>query len=242
MGILGELPKDSVLRRLQGEVAKWTKADSLTPAVPALHYIAVTAQESPGKTGKYRLRMPFHHIDTLLQWARQINALVFLDIQVGLSTIQEEMPQLEKYLAMPEVHLGVDPEFSMKTGARPGTEIGSLDAEDINYATHYLAELVKKHHIPPKILVVHRFTQRMLTNYKQIKLTPQVQIVIDMDGWNIPAIKANTYRQYVYKEPVQFTGFKIFYKNDVERVKQQQEMQPAQVLKLVPKPIYIQYQ
>ncbi len=242
MGILGEFPKDSVLRRLQEEVAKWTKADSLTPAIAALHYIAVTAQINPGKAGKYRLRMPFHHIDTLLQWARQINAVVFLDIQVGLSTIQQELPQLETYLARPEVHLGIDPEFYMKSGARPGTVVGSLDAADINYATHYLAELVKKYHIPPKMLVIHRFTQNMLSHYQQIELVPQVQIVINMDGWNIPAIKAHTYRQFIYKEPVQFTGFKIFYKNDVERVKQRQEMQPVEVLKLIPKPVYIQYQ
>ena len=44
MGILGEFPKDSMFARLKEEVDKWTKADSLIPAVPALHYIAVTAQ------------------------------------------------------------------------------------------------------------------------------------------------------------------------------------------------------
>src|SRR5687768_179664 len=90
MGILGELPKKEMLQRLQKEVDKWTKADSVIPAIPALHYIAVTAQVSPGKGGKYRLRMPFHQIDTVINWAKEINALVFIDIQVGLSTIEQE--------------------------------------------------------------------------------------------------------------------------------------------------------
>jgi hypothetical protein len=97
------------------------------------------------------------------------------------------MPEFEKFLALPNVHFGIDPEFSMKTGAKPGTVIGSFDAADINYATGYLAEVVKKYNLPPKMLVVHRFTRPMVTNYKQIKLRPEVQIIMDMDGWGPPA-------------------------------------------------------
>jgi hypothetical protein len=242
MGILGELPKDSMLKKLQGEVKKWTQADSLMPAIPALHYIAVTAQSSPGAAGKYRLRMPFHQIDTVINWAKTIDALVFIDIQVGLSTIQQELPEFERYLAMPQVHLGIDPEFSMKTGAKPGSVIGTYDAADINYVTNYLAEIVKKYDLPPKVLVIHRFTQGMVTNYKQIKLRPEVQIVMDMDGWGNPAKKIGTYKQFIYPQPVQFTGFKLFYKNDTKKVGETKVMQPDVLMKLTPKPVYIQYQ
>ena len=242
MGILGELPKDSMLKKLKGEVEKWQRADTMLHAIPALHYIAVTAQGSPGAGNTYRLRMPFAQIDKVISWAAEINALVFLDIQVGLSTIDKELPLLEKYLSMPNVHLGIDPEFSMKTGKRPGSVIGTYDAADINYVVKYLSNIVKKYNVPPKILVVHRFTQAMVTNYKQIKLDRSVQIVMDMDGWGFPAKKINTYRQFIYPQPVQFTGFKIFYKNDTKKVGQAKEMQPEQVLKLTPKPVYIQYQ
>ena len=242
MGILGELPKKQMLQKLQGEVDKWTKADSTIPAIPALHYIAVTAQVSPGKGGKYRLRMPFHQIDSVVNWAKEINALVFIDVQIGLSTIQEELPEFEKYLLMPNVHFGIDPEFAMKDGARPGTRIGTFDAADINYVSNYLANLVKKHNLPPKILIVHRFTQRMVTNHHKIKLQPEVQVVVEMDGWGSAAKKINTYKQFIYPEPVQFTGFKIFYKNDTEKVGQKSVMEPTELLKLTPKPVYIQYQ
>jgi hypothetical protein len=242
MGILGELPKDSMFKKLKTEVEKWQKADTMLHVIPALHYIAVTAQGSPGAGNTYRLRMPFQQIDKIISWAAEINAMVFLDIQVGQSTIEKELPQLEKYFLLPNVHLGIDPEFSMKTGKRPGSVIGTYDAADINYVVKYLAGLVQKNNLPPKILVVHRFTQGMLTNYKQIKLSPAVQIVIDMDGWGFPAKKINTYRQFIYPQPVQFTGFKIFYKNDTKRVGQEKEMQPEQVLKLKPQPVYIQYQ
>jgi hypothetical protein len=240
MGILGELPKAEVLEKLKDVADEWRKADTLMEVQPALHYICVTAQLTPGKGGNYRLRMPFHQIDSVLNMAAKIDALVFLDIQVGLSTLEKEVPELEKYLKMPNVHLGIDPEFSMKGGQAPGKVVGVFDASDINYTTAYLAKLVKENNIPPKILVIHRFTQGMVTNSSKIYTLPEVQIVMHMDGWGEPAKKLNTYRQYIYKEPVQFTGFKIFYKNDTKS--NSRLLTPSELLKLKPQPIYIQYQ
>ena len=129
-----------------------------------------------------------------------------------------------------------------KGGKRPGSVIGTMSAVDINYVRGYLAGLVKKHNLPPKILVVHRFTQGMITNYKQIKLYPETQIVIDMDGWGYPAKKIGTYKNWIHSQPIQFTGFKLFYVNDTEKSGQKEMMSPAEVLRLKPAPIYIQYQ
>ena len=216
MGILGELPKPQMFAKLKEEVAKWEKADPQTPVQPALHYIAVTAQGSPGAAGKYRLRMPFTQIDKVIAMADEINAIVFLDIQVGLGTVQQEVPELVEYLKKPNVHLGIDPEFSMKTGQKPGSVIGSFDENDINYTINFLSKIVKENNLPPKILTVHRFTQGMIKNAKLIKPTPEVQVVMHMDGWGEPAKKIGTYKYFIYAEPVQFTGFKLFYKNDLK--------------------------
>ena len=241
MGILGEYPPAELWKRLNAEVKAWEMADSLTAVQPAIHYIAVVAQGSPMKDGTYRTRMPQAQIDSALAIAAMGDAIVFLDIQVALSKLQNEVPLLEKYLKLPHVHLGIDPEFSMKTGNKPGTKIGTMDAADVNYCSDYLAALVKKHNLPPKILIVHRFTRGMLTNYKNIKLHPEVQIVINMDGWGAPALKNNTYRQYVYREPVQFTGYKLFYKNDLKNPPRRL-LTPDELMKLTPQPVYIQYQ
>jgi hypothetical protein len=241
MGILGELPKNQMFARLKQEVNAWQKADTSTPVIPALHYIVTTAQGSPGSSGKYRLRMPDSEIDKVIAMAKEINAIVFLDIQVGLSSLREEIPVIEKYLKLPLVHLGIDPEFSMKGGQKPGSVIGSFNAADINYAAGYLANLVKKYDLPPKILVVHRFTQGMVKDYKQIKILPEVQYVIDMDGWGSPAKKINTYKLFAYKEPVQFTGFKLFYKNDLKE-SPYRLLTINELLALKPIPLYIQYQ
>lgn len=241
MGILGEIPKNEMLKKLQGEVKYWQAADSSIPVIPALHYIAATAQGYAGKDGKHRLRMPSSQMDTIVNWAKEINALVFLDIQVGLSTVKEEVPPLEKYLQLPQVHLGIDPEFSMKDGSAPGKKIGSFNAEDVNIAIDDLAALVKKYNLPPKILIVHRFTQGMLKDYQLIKKVPEVQVVIDMDGWGDKTLKRSTYLRYIYREPVEFTGFKLFYKNDTKKGADQLYT-PQELLKFIPKPMYIQYQ
>ncbi|HVU94659.1 MAG TPA: hypothetical protein VHE34_05515 [Puia sp.] len=247
MGVLGEYPPDEMLRMLMGEVKKWQAADTTIPVIPALHYIAVTAQGSAGKDGKYRARMPFKHIDSILHMAARINALVFLDIQVGFSNVQSEVPLLEKYLSMPNVHLGIDAEFAMKPGMRVGKNVGTFDAADVNWCSEYLAKLVKAHNLPPKVFVVHRWTQKMITNYKEIRTRPDVQIVMDMDGWGPQQLKMDTYRNYEWAQPVQFTGFKLFYKNDVKTLAKVKfaattMMTPTQVLALKPSPIYIQYQ
>ncbi|CAM3926603.1 hypothetical protein FLSI110296_03845 [Flavobacterium sinopsychrotolerans] len=240
MGILGELPRKEMLAKLQGEVAKWQAADSTVKTIPALHYIAVTAQGAPGKNNMHRLRMPFKQIDTVISWAKPINALVFLDIQVGHSTVKAEVAELEKYLSMPNVHLGIDPEFSMKNGERPGSKIGHFTAADINDAITILADIVRKNKLTPKVLVIHRFTQGMVKNYKEIKTVPEVQIVMDMDGFGSKVLKKDSYMSYIYREPVQFAGFKLFYKNDNK--KDWKMYSPEELVKFTPKPIYIQYQ
>jgi len=241
MGILGELPPNEMLAKLRGEVKNWEKADPQTPVQPALHYIAVVASGDAGKDGKYRNRMPFKQIDSVLKLAQKAHAIVFLDVQVALSNIHAELPLLEKYLIMPQVHFGMDPEFSMKDGSKPGKKIGTYDADDINYVSNYLTGLVKKYNLPPKILIVHRFTKKMVTNYKSIKLHPEIQLVMDMDGWGEPDLKEGTYRYFIREEPVQFTGFKLFYKNDIKKAPHHM-LTPEEVLKKRPYPIYIQYQ
>ncbi len=241
MGVLGEYAPDELWRRFDIEKAAWEKADPNTPVQPAIHYIAVVAQGIPMSDNTYCKRMPEQQIDSALKIAAMRNAIVFLDIQVSHSTYQNEVPRLEKYLKMPHVHLGIDPEFSMKDGSIPGKKIGTIDAEDVNYCSDYLAKLVKDNNLPPKVLVVHRFTQGMVRNHKNIKLKPEVQIVMHMDGWGEPVLKRSTYKLYIHKEPVQFTGFKLFYKNDLKKAPNVL-MTAEDLMKLKPQPIYIQYQ
>ncbi len=240
MGVLGEYPPDKVLAMLKAQAAAWAQADPTTPVMLALDYIAVSAQGVPGRDGTYRMRMPPGQIEKAISMADQIHGLLFLDVQPGWSTVETEVPRLASYLKLPNVGLALDPEFALTEGKRPGAWRGTLNAADINFAAHFLAKLVQENHLPPKILVVHRFTQRMVTDFRAIKPLPEVEIVMDMDGFGTPPLKVVAYKDYIADQPVQFTGFKLFYKNDVKwggRL-----MTPAQVLSLSPQPSYILYQ
>lgn len=244
MGVLGEYPVDQMLAKLDAQVAEWRKADPSTPVQPALHLIAVVAQGAPGRDGMYRLRMDTTLIEKVYGWAQQKHALLFLDIQVGKSSVQAELPRLLPFLARPDVHLGIDPEFSMhydREGMPPGKKIGEMDAADVNYAERTLSALVAQKHIPPKILIVHRFTRKMVLNASNIiRNDPKVQVVMNMDGWGPPWLKFDSYRDYIDAEPVQYTGFKLFYHNDPK--KGDLLLTPTEVLHLRPRPLYIQYQ
>jgi hypothetical protein len=241
MGVLGEYPKDEMLAKLDQEIARWAKADPSHPVQPALHLIVTVAQGQPGKNGLYRLQMRDSMVNEIYSWAKAKHALMFLDVQVGKSTVQAEIPRLRPFLENPDVHLAIDPEFAMATsGKAPGTKIGTLDATDVNFAVSFLDEIARSKNLPPKILIVHRFTRPMVTHARDIRYTPHVQVVMDMDGWGPPWLKFDSYHDYIKKEPVQFTGFKLFFHNDTKSGAAM--LTPAEVLRLNPKPLYIQYQ
>jgi len=241
MGILGQYPKEEMLHRLRSEVDRWEKADPSHAVQPALHLIAVVAQGEPGRAGKYRMVMPDKIVSEVYGWAKEANAIMFIDIQTGLDDIRTLLPRFEWILKNADVHLAVDPEFNLiKSGKRPGSKIGTFDATEINHASAFLQNIVKKYNLPPKVLVVHRFTRNMVTNANQIAFHPEVAVVLNMDGWGAPWLKRDSYRDYIVREPVQFAGLKLFYHNDTKMG--DPLLTPQEVLRLNPSPIYIQYQ
>jgi hypothetical protein len=243
MGVLGEYPPDVMLAKLDSMTRLWQNADPSTPVQPALHLIAVVAQGAPGKDGMYRARMDSASIERVYGWAKSHNAILFLDVQVGKSTMQRELPHLMPFLSRPDVHLGMDAEFSMHYGAEgklPSKRIGQFDAADVNWVSEQLRELVTAKKLPPKILVVHRWTKAMISNASKITIDPRVQIVMHMDGWGPPWMKFESFRDYIDLEPVEYVGFKLFFHNDVKRG--DALLTPSELLWLRPRLNYIQYQ
>jgi len=230
-----------MLSKLQDVVSQWQAADPTTPVIPALDYIAVVAEGSPGPDGKYRARMPADQIEQAITLADQMHGLVFLDVQVAWSNLQTEIPLLAPYLKLPEVELAIDPEFALQPGQKPGIVNGTFDATDINYVANYLATIVRQNNIAPKILLVHRWTEHMVTNSQDIKPLPEVQILMNMDGWSTPTKKISVYDQIIYDYPVQFSGIKLFYKNDA-LPPSTGLLTPAQILSLKPIPSFVEYQ
>jgi hypothetical protein len=236
MGIMGALPVDQMLAKLDSQARTFEAADTATPVIRALELITPVAQGSPGPRNLWRTRMADSVIDRIARVAESRGHLFILDVQVGKSTVAAELEPLVQFLKRPYVHLALDPEFSMKGVEPPGKKIGTMDASDVNAAIDLLARLVDENHLPPKVLIIHRFTQRMLTNHEKIKRDPRVQVVIDMDGFGPPSLKLGSYDAYVHDRPVQYYGIKLFYKNDKPM------FSASDILRLNPIPQYIQYQ
>jgi hypothetical protein len=236
MGILGELPPEQMLTRLSQQIRAYAALDNTRPVLPALELVTPAAQGWAGDEGLYRARMKPEIIEQVAGWAQANGALLILDAQIGLSTVPQEVDALLPYLRRPNVHLALDPEFAIPSGHVPGEVVGSLDAAAIDGAIHTLSSLVASEHLPPKILIVHRFTDAMVTNAWEIAHDPNVQVVVTMDGFGPPGLKLAQYRQYVHDQGVQFAGVKLFYHHDVPL------LSPADILHLDPMPDLVIYQ
>lgn len=243
MGVLGEYPEQQMLSMLDNTVAMWRKADASTPVIPAIHLVAVVAQGAAGPDGRWRRRENPQTIEQAYTWAQSRRGLLFVDIQAGHSTLQQELPQLLRYLERPDVHLGIDPEFYMhykREGTRPSVKVGQMMSSEVNYAIEMLDRVVREKNLPPKILVVHRFRSDMVPDAENIKPTPRVQVVMHMDGWGPAWLKFDSYKDYIVQHPVAFTGFKLFYHNDTKTG--EPILTPPEILRLLPRPLYVQYQ
>lgn len=236
MGILGEHPPDELIARLRDQAAAYTAADPAHPVQLALELVAVVAQAGPGPDGLYRLRMDTELIDEVAGWAEDHGFLLILDIQVGRSTAEDEIRAMLPFLRRPYVHLAIDPEFAMSSSQVPGRAIGSHGARDVNLAIDMLADLVTEEHLPPKVLLVHRFTDAMLVGHDALKSDPRVQVAVIMDGFGPPEVKLSTWDRVIRDQGFPYHGFKLFYKQDVPL------MPPERVVELDPTPLVVIYQ
>ena len=240
MGALGQYPRDEMLQRLRRQADQWQQADPSTPVIPGLHLIAVVAQGDPGPSGKYRTQIKDVVVDSIHQMAKSINGILFIDVQVGTDDIRTIMPRFDEFLKRPDVHFAVDPEFYMRGGVVPGRRIGTMYAADINWVMDHLTQIVQQNNLPPKVLIIHRFTRGMVPDVENVRLRPEVQLVMHMDGWGAPWLKYDSYRDYIVRHPAQYTGWKNFYHNDTK--KGDPLTTPQDLLQLWPEPLYIQYQ
>ncbi len=236
MGILGEYQPNEMIKRLKEQTKAYTKADPGRPAIPAIELIASVAQPAPGPDGLYLTRTPTNVIEKYAQLAKKNDCLLLLDVQIGYSTIADEIKAIQPFLERDYVHLAIDPEYDMQPGQIPGQEFGNSSGQEIISAARTLSDIVKNNDLPPKILVIHQFRYDMISDKQAIKPVPNVEMVLHADGYGVPADKTEKYKLLVRDEPIQYGGFKLFYQQDVPL------LTPKQVLTLDPKPAVISYQ
>jgi hypothetical protein len=241
LGVLGETAPEEAARKLAERVGDYARPGR--PVLPALELISTLAQSAPGDDGLHRLRQSTATVRRHLRAARAIEGLLVLDVQPGQSDFFEEVRALEPYLTQADVGLALDPEWSVPEGTQPGSVIGSMDAEVVNEVSAYLARLVRLHDLPQKLLIVHQFTDEMITNRDQLVSRPEVALVLNMDGFGTAVLKQGVYDRLSQPTPRgpdslggPYNGFKLFFRED------EGLMTPRDVLGLRPAPDVVVYE
>jgi hypothetical protein len=240
LGILGAVSPREAARRLRVRARAYDRRRR--PVLPAFELITTIARAAPGPDGLYRHRQSGAVIRRYLRAARRMRGLLILDVQPGQADFVEEVRALEPYLKEPDVGLALDPEWSLPSGTAPGQAIGSTSADTINRIAAFLSRLVQRGRLPQKILIVHQFTDGMVTERDQIVPRPGVAIVFNIDGFGTRQLKTAIYKRLTYKkragsgarEP--FNGVKLFFEEDTNLMK------PGTVLRLRPQPDVVVYE
>ena len=171
-----------------------------------------------------------------LEVAKRREFLLLLDIQPGRSTFIEEVRHLRPFLRDPHVGIALDPEWNMGPGGVPGERIGSVGAGMVNKVSRLLAKIARRHRLPQKLLVVHQFTEQMLTGERRLRSRRRVALVLNADGFGTPAQKRAKYRELAPRGDSRNPGFKLFYEEDTGL------MSPREVLDLRPAPRFVVYE
>ncbi|MDP8949418.1 MAG: hypothetical protein M3N00_04135, partial [Actinomycetota bacterium] len=214
MGVLGQLEPEAMVKELKEQTKAYTKVDPDLPAIPTIELIASVAQPTPGADGLYLKRTPTSVIEKYAKVAEENGCQLLLDVQIGYSTIADEVEVLMPFLEREHVHLAIDTEYDMAPGEVPGEQIGSSSGREIMGAARTLSKLVKRKDLPPKVLVIHQFAYSMITNKEVIEPVPNVEIVLHADGFGTPREKIVKYNALVRDQPIQYGGFKLFYEQD----------------------------
>ena len=204
----------------------------------AFEIITTVASTTPGADGDYSNEFPASTFRPWIDAAADAGMHVVLDLQPGRATFPSQLAEIDDLLVHPHVSLALDPEWRVGPTERPGGgRIGSVDGAEVNQTIDDLDRLVRRHGLPPKMLVVHQFTPSMVTNRSIIRGTENVRVLFQMDGFGSLALKRRSWDRMVDDlAPGALTGWKNFYDED------QPTPTPEETLAQVPLPTYVSYQ
>ena len=233
LGVLGTQEPFASAAAVRERALQWTRFG--LPVVPAFNYIASIATNGAGPDGDYSTPSDLATLRAWLDGIRSVGGIMVIDIQPGRSDFLSELRRYESLLLEPDVHVALDPEWRMGPGEVPGTIIGSVGVDETNATTQYLADLVRVHQLPRKIVVLHQFTPFMIRERERLATRNELHIAIQLDGFGSPEAKLTKYRELHAVAPF-YSGFKLFLQQDTRL------MDPGEVRALDPPPTWVSYQ
>ncbi len=236
MGVLGTADLETIASELEARATRYDQLNGDMGVIPAIHLVYAVAQYYPTDNGLYLQYVSDEDVHRYLDLTERHGMLLFLDLQIGRSSVAAEIRKVLPYLRYPQVHLAIDPEFAVSGTEVPGSDLGSLRAKDIDEAQALLQELVDEEGLPPKILIVHQFVDSMLQDTSAIRPYDGVELVFDMDGFGPAAVKRAEYEQLAAEPYAVHTGIKLFFRHDPDM------MSEEDVMRLQPTPTVVIYQ
>ena len=236
LGVLGEQGPEEAVERLRS-IAEGYGADG-SAVLPTFEIIATVASAHAGANGNYSSMTDRETIRPWIETAAANNVYVVLDLQPGRSDFLSQAKYYEEFLRLPHVGLALDPEWRLKPHEVHLTQIGTVDAAEINQVVDWLAGIVREEDLPQKLLIVHQFRFSMITNREQIETPPELAVLIHMDGQGSPTAKHNTWNSLTGLADADrfYWGWKNFYDEDNPMAT------PEQVLALSPKIVFVSFQ
>jgi hypothetical protein len=235
MGVLGSADIETVVAEVERRAALFDRLNGPVGVVPALHLVYAVAQTEPTDNGLYLQYTSESEVQRLISVTAEHGMLLFLDLQIGRSSVEAEIEKVVPFLQYPHVHLALDPEFAVRSGEVPGADLGSLHVTDVERAQSALQRLVRDAGVPPKLLIVHQFDDRMLEYERALPRYPGVELILDMDGFGPAEIKRAKYERYATLSDA-YGGIKLFLDHDPDLMSEQD------ILSLVPTPAVVIYQ
>jgi hypothetical protein len=238
LGRLGTGPLDQRVAEIERRAKPYAAGREILPVVEV---IATVVQGSPGRDGKYRVRLSDTQIAKYHKAARKHRAVMLLNLQPGRSEFITEAKAFQKWLKEPDVGVALDPEWAMDRGQRPGTVYGHTTGAELDEVSRYLAGLVKQYNLPEKVMVYHQVARSVVPKESGLKTHAGVVVIKSVDGLGHRGPKKSTYR-VVNKSTPAFVhaGFKLFFTED--RRHGGRLMNPQEVLALKPRPEYVMYE
>jgi hypothetical protein len=233
LGVLGEAPPEQIVPRLMRAAAPFARSGR--PVQPVFELIVTVAHASPTKTGTYSSNIPRREVRRYIAAAHRHGVLVVLDLQPGRADFLDVAKSWEWALRDPWVGLALDPEWRMGPHGVPGSRIGSVSAAEVNRVSAWLDGLTAREGLPEKVFMLHQFRPEMIRHVERVRDREHLALVQHVDGFGTPSEKLATFHRVV--RPRQFAlGFKLFYDEDVHR------MRPAQVLAIRPRVSFVSFQ
>lgn len=237
LGVMGEQDPEAAVDRVNKLVEEYQQYSD-QKIIPAFEIIATVASDAPGPDGDYSNEADPAELEPYIDAIVDAGGYAFLDLQPGRASLLDQAKIYEDLLKRPNVGLALDPEWKIGPDEQPMTNIGHVEAHEVDEVADWLAQLVRDNNIPQKGLILHQFQLQMIRDREQINTDhPELSFILHADGHGPTDVKMDTWN--VMQQDLSddyFMAWKNFIDEDTPM------LNPEQTYSVEPRPWFVSYQ